>query len=303
MLKDTWQEIGRLESIFLEIVDDPRKKEVLLYPICYCQLVRKENAFEVDLAKLLSCANKTFHTLRGRWQDVLLELDLFQFITPRGEVLWGKDVLRLQSAEGIKISFLPEFREIFYEVYARLLKYWTVLSKISSYSKRNTPAEAVHLSAVIFNEELYAELIHYTRLQAQRFPQEEPFFSVIADLSEFYIKINERREFDTGLLEKALSRLSDFKSPYYGINIDKLRRDVEALLKDVTKGRKYFILKISFTIASDHGRGMVRRLISKVVGKIREIGGRRWSLMNSGTVFSSFTGTSWRRQRERQIPV
>ncbi len=303
MLKDTWQEIGRLESIFLEIIDDPRKKEVLLYPICYCQLVRKEGSFDVDLPKLLSCANKTFHTFRGKWQDILLELDLFQFITPKGEVLWGKDILGLQASEGIKVSFLPEFREVFYEVYARFLKYWTVLSKISSYSKRNTPAEAVYLSAVIFNEELYNEVVHFVRLQSLRFPEEKVFFEVIRDLSEFYIKINERREFDTDLLEKALSLLSGFKNPYYGINVDRLRKDVEALLRDVSRGKKYFIIKINFTIASNHGRGIVRRLISKLVGKIREIGGKRWTLMNSGTVFSSFTGTSWRRQRERQIPV
>ena len=303
MLKDTWQEIGRLEGIFLEIIDDPTKKEVLLYPICYCQLVRKENTFEIDLPKLLSCANKTFHTFRGRWQDILLELDLFQFITPKGEVLWGKDILGLQPAEGIKVTFLPEYREIFYEVYARFLKYWTVLSKISSYSRRNTPAEAVYLSAIIFNEELYGEVIHYSKMQSLRFPEEAPFFNVIADLSEFYVKVNERREFDLQLLEKALSELSSFKSPYYGINTAKLRRDVEALLKDVSRGKRYFVLKISFTITSNHRRGLVRRFISGVVKKIRELGERRWTLMNSEMILSSFTETSWGRQRGQQIPV
>ncbi len=303
MLKDTWQDIGRLEGLFLEIIDDPTKKEVLLYPICYCQLVRKENTFEVDLPKLLSCANKTFHSFRGRWQDILLELDLFQFITPSGDVLWGKDILRLQSAEGIKVTFLPEYREIFYEVYARFLKYWTVLSKISSYSKRNTAAEAVYLSAIIFNEELYSEVIHYSKLQALRFPKEASFFEVVRGLSEFYVKVNERREFDLQLLERALAELSGFKSPYYGINVAKLRRDIDALIKDVSKGKKYFILKISFTIASNHGRGFVKRLVSKLVRKIKELGGKRWTLMNSETVFSSFTGTSWRRQRGQQIPV
>jgi len=303
MLKGTWQEIGRLEGLFLEIIDDPTKKEVLLYPICYCQLVRKENTFEIDLPKLLACANKTFHTFKGRWQDILLELDLFQFITPKGEVFWGKDILKLQSAEGIKVAFQPEYREIFYEVYARFLKYWTVLSKISSYSRRNTPAEAVYLVAVIFNEELYNEVVHFSKLQAMRFPQEEPFFNAVKNISEFYMKVNDKKEFDVQLLEGALAELSGLKSPYYGVNVAKLRRDLETLVREVSKGRRYFILKIDFTIASNHGRGLIRRLVSKLVRKIKELGGKRWTLMNSGTVFSSFTGTSWRRQRGQQIPV
>ncbi len=303
MLKDTWQEIGRLESLFLEILEDPSKKEVLLYPICYCQLVRKESSFEVELSKLISYANKTFHTFRGMWQDVLLELDLFQFITPKGDAFYGKEVLKLQSTDGIRVSFLPEYREIFYEVYARLLKYWTVLSKVSSYSTRNTPAETVYLSSLIFNEELYGELIHYAGLQALRFPEETPFFEALKKLSEFYLKVNDRKEFDLSLLEDARSKLSSLGSPYYGVNTMKLKKDVEQLIRDVRRGRKYFILKISFTVASGPRKGLLRRLITRVVGKIKQLGGKRWTLISSETVFSSFTGTSWKRQRGHQIPV
>lgn len=300
MLKDTWQDIGRLESIFLEIIDDPTKKEILLYPICYCQLVRKENSFEIDLGKLIGCANRTFHTFRGRWQDVLLELDLFQFLTPKGDVLLGKDILKISSTDGIKVSFLPEYREVFYEVYSKFLKYWTVLSKVSSYSKRNTPAEAVYLASLIFNEELYAETIHFSSLQRLRFPYEDIFFSALMDLSEFYIKVNERKEFDTYLLEKALTKFQKLKGTYYGINMSKLKRDVENLIKEVEKGRRYFIVKISFTLGKGKGRGLVWRLFSKIARKIKEIGGRRWTLMNSGTAYFSFTETYWRRQSGQQ---
>jgi len=303
MLKDIWQEAGRLESIFLEIIEDPTKKEVLLYPICYCQLVRKENSFEIYLPKLISCANKTFHTFRGRWQDILLELDLFQFITPRGDVFYGKEILKVPSPEGLTVTFLPEYREVFYEIYSKFLRYWTVLSKISSYSKRNTPAEAVYLSALIFNEELYTESVHFSNLQSMRFPGEEPFFSAVKDLAEFYVKVNERREFDTELLERAYAKISRFKNPYYGINTLKLRRDIENLIKDINKGKKYFILKIDFTIASSHRKGFLRKVVSKVVRKLKEIGGRRWTLMNSETVCSYFTGTSWKKQRDLRIPV
>ncbi|NPA42179.1 MAG: hypothetical protein GXO18_07905 [Aquificae bacterium] len=298
MLKDTWKEIGRLESLFLEIIEDPTKKEVLLYPICYCQLVRKESSFEIDLPKLISCANKTFHTFRGRWQDILLELDLFQFITPRGDVIYGKDILRVSSPDGLTVSFLPEYREIFYEVYSKLLRYWTVLSKISSYSKRNTPAEAVHMNALIFNEELFSESAHYASLQSLRFPQESPFFEALKKVSEFYAKLNERGETNTELIEDALKELSGFDSIYYGANLGKFKRDLEVLLRETSKGRKPFVVKISFTIGSGHGTGLLSRIFSKLLGKLKELGGKRWILMNSGTDYSSFTGTCWRRQRE-----
>jgi len=300
MLKDTRQDIGRLESIFLEIIDDPTKKEVLLYPICYCQLVRKENSFEIDLGKLIGCANRTFHTFRGRWQDVLLELDLFQFLTPKGDVLLGKDILRISSPDGMKVSFLPEYREIFYEVYSKFLKYWTVLSKVSSYSKRNTPAEAIYLASIIFNEELYNETLHFSSLQRLRFPYEDVFFSALIDLSEFYIKVNERKDFDASLLERALVKLQRLKGNYYGINMGKLRKDLENLMKEVEKGKRYFIIKISFSLGKGQVKGFLRRFFSKLARKIKEIGGRRWTLMNSGTAYFSFTETYWRRQRGQQ---
>ena len=298
MLKDTWQEIGKLESIFLEIIEDPSKKEILLYPICYCQLVRKENNFEVELPKLISCANKTFHTFKGKWQDILLELNLFQFLTPKGEILYGKDILRVSSPEGLSVSFLPEYREVFYEVYSKFLRYWTVLSKVSSYSKRNTPAEAVHMSSLIFNEELYNESSLYANLQRFRFPRDASFFDAVSLMSEFYGKIDEKNELDISLLHRAHNLISDLGNTYYSVNVEKLRRDIEALIKEIAKGKKHFVIKISFTLVSGHGKGFLRRVISKVVNKLRELGGKRWTLMNSGMACSSFTGTCWRKQRQ-----
>ena len=303
MLKDLWQEVGRLENIFLEILDDPTKKEVLLYPICYCQLVRKENCFEIDLDRLLGCANRTFHTFKGKWQDVLLELNLFQFITQTGDVLYGKDILRLSSPEGIKVSFLPEYREVFYEVYSRLLKYWTILSKTSSYSKRNTASEAVHLSAFIFNEQLFKEASLYCSLQALRFPYEGNFFSALMSLSDFYSSAFEGRGLDASYLKKTLKFLEGVPENYYGVNVSKLKRDVEDLLREVTKGGGYFVIKINSSMDKGHGKGLLRRIFSGIVRRIRSLGGKRWTLMNSGTDSFCSIETFWRRQRGLQIPA
>ncbi|GEM_PF-978604 len=297
MLKDTWQEAGRLESLFLEIVEDPTKKEVLLYPICYCQLVRKESSFEVDLQRLITCANKTFKITKGMWQDILLELDLFQLIAPNGDVICGKDILRIQSPEGFRVSFLPEYREIFYEVYSKFLKYWTILSKVSSYSRRNTPAEAVYLSVLIFNEELFREVIHFCSLQTARYPAEGSFFSAVREVAEFYVKAGEGKDLSPYHLSKALEILNGFGDIYYGINVARFRKDVENLIREVIRARRYFPIKIGFHMRSGHGKGILRRLISALVGKIRRIGGRRWTLISSETVSSCSTETYWRRLR------
>ena len=300
MLKYSWKELGRLESIFLEILDDPTKKEVLLYPICYCQLVRKLGTFDVPLEKLISCASKTFKTSKGRWQDILLELDLFQVILPSGDVVYGKDVLRIRGSEDLKISFLPEYREIFYEIYSKFLKYWTVLSKVSSYSKRNTPSEAVYLSALIFNEELFNETRHYAEVQRMRFPRDKKILVVLEKLGDFYSRVKEKKFFDTQLLNEVLEDLESVGDPYYGINVAKLRRDVSSLIRDISKGRGYFIIKISFTMGANHGRGLIKRILSTVASKVRRIGGKRWTLMNSGTACYSSIETCLIRQRSHQ---
>lgn len=303
MLKYTWQEAGRLESLFLEIVEDPTKKEVLLYPICYCQLVRKENTFEIDLGKLIGCANKTFQITRGMWQDILLELDLFQLISPNGDVVSGKEILKVQSPDGFRVSFLPEYREIFYEVYSRFLKYWTVLSKVSSYSRKNTPAEAVYLSVLIFNEELFKEAIIFCSLQEDRYPEEAPFFSTVREIAEFYVKAYEKKDADVNHLTRALESLSCLGGVYYGINVDRLKGDIEELIREVARNRRYFMIKIGFHMRSDHGKGVLRRLISLIVGKIRKIGGGRWTLTSSEAVCSYSTEISWRRLRGLPIQI
>ncbi len=300
MLKYSWKELGRLESIFLEILDDPTKKEVLLYPICYCQLVRKLGTFDVPLDKLLSCASKTFKTSRGRWQDILLELDLFQVILPSGEVVYGKDVLKIKGSEDLKVSFLPEYREIFYEIYSKFLKYWTVLSKVSSYSKRNTPAEAVYLSALIFNEELFSETRHYTELQRLRFPGDERIFGVIEKLGDFYSRIREKKFIDSQLLSEVLEDLESINSPYYGLNTAKLKRDVATLIRDIAKGKGYHVIKVSFTMGANHGRGFLRRLISALKTKVKKIGGKRWTLMSSETACYYSIETCLIRQKSPQ---
>ena len=297
MLKYSWKELGRPESIFLEILDDPAKKEVLLYPICYCQLVRKFGTFNIDLDRLISCASKTFRVSKGRWQDVLLELDLFQVITPDGDVLTGKDVLKLGSSEDLRVSFLPEYREVFYEIYSRFLKYWTVLSKVSSYTRKNTPGEHLYLLSIIFNEELFPEAVHYAELQKMRYREEWKIFEAFEMLSGFYDSYSVKRELDKGLLSRSLELLDGFPEIYYNINVVRLVDDIEDLIRYISKGRDPYIIKIGFKKGSSKGGGWLRRMFSRVVERVRKLGGRRWTLMSSEMAYFSFIETCSPRRR------
>ena len=297
MLKDLWSDIGRFESLFLEILDDTSKKEVLLYPICYCQIVRREGGFEVKLPKLLSCAGKTFSSKRYRWQDILLELDMFMLIGPSDEVIVGKDILSVQDPEAYRISFLPEYREIFYDVYSTLLKYWSVLSKVSGCSRRNTPAESVFTASLIFNEELFQECAHFCKNQSLRFKEEEAFFSALEKLSNFYSGYG-----DTKDIVQALESLYDLPDNFYSVDLEALREEINLLLKEIRKGKVPFKIKIKSVSGPDHGQGLFRRLLSKLVEKIKGLGGRRWTLMSSETAYFSFTEISLRRQKNPPIP-
>ena len=225
------------------------------------------------------------------------------FIMPNGDVLLSKDILRVQSPDGIRVSFLPEYREVFYDVYSRFLKYWSVLSKISSYSKRNTPSEAVYLSSLIFNEELFSEDMHFTSTQSFRFPKDKAFFEALNKLSRFYSTYHEKKEILTDLIEEARVLIEPLEDNYYGINLHKLKRDLETLQKDVSRGRGVFTLKIEFSLVSGHGKGFLRRLLSGIVSKLKALGGKRWTLMNSETGYFSFTEIYLRRRRDQRIPA
>ncbi len=297
MLKYSWKELGRPESIFLEILDDPTKKEVLLYPICYCQLVRKFGSFNIDLDRLISCASKTFRVSKGRWQDILLELDLFQVITPEGSVLTGKDLLRLGSSEDLRVSFLPEYREIFYEIYSRFLKYWTVLSKVSSYTRKNTAGEHLYLISIIFNEELFPESMHYAEIQKIRYREEGRIFEALELLSTFYDTFLTKRESDRELLLRSAELLGELPPVYYNLNVARLLGDVEELLRHVSRGREPYVIKIGFRRGSGSSGGLIRRLISRVMEGVKKLGGRRWTLMSSETAYFSFIETCSARQK------
>ncbi|MDQ7082867.1 MAG: hypothetical protein Q9N34_07925 [Aquificota bacterium] len=159
----------------------------------------------------------------------------------------------------------------------------------------------MYLSVLIFNEELFKEVIHFCSLQTARHPVEEPFFSAVKEVAEFYVKAGERRDLNLNHLNSALKKLNSLGDVYYGVNVVRFRKDLEDLVREVVRSRHYFPVKIGFHMRSDHGKGILKRLISALVSKIRRIGGRRWTLISSETASCCSTETSWKRLRELPI--
>ncbi len=304
MIQDTWFEVGRLESLFIEILDDPTKKEVLLYPICYCQLVRKEGTFEISLPKLLRCANKTFRSVKGEWQDIILELNLFQVMSTEGKLFTGKDILTISDETEYSISLLPEYREGFQDMCSRLIKYWGILSKVSSYTRKNTAAEYVHIISMVFNEGLYRESLYYSDNLTHRFPDEKLFWKLVGELSGFFSFYIQSEDVDIKRLISALSISREFGEVYYSVDMKKLKEDLNRLRKHVMAGEQPYKIRIELFNNRGNRNSFITRIIDwfrKRTHLLRKNGGKRWILMSSGTDFSYYTEACLRRQKHLQI--
>ena len=271
MLKYSLKELDKLESLFIEIIDYPLKKEVLLYPICYCQLVRKTNSFEIELSKLINCANKTFRAVRGSWQDILAELNMFQVYTIDGNIYTGKDILKLADTESLYITLLQEYKENFNTFCSKLLKYWNILSRISTYGKRNMIVESIYITSLAFNEKLYEEVQLYINLNEEYFEKTSSFFRAIYYISEVFkeMECNICTEESVRKLEKALKHLEDIQEVFYGINIAKLRKDTEKFIKDLQKRKNPEMFTIEFVKGKDRNGSIFKKIINVITGKLK----------------------------------
>jgi len=108
------RERDRLESLFLEVLEDQSKRELLLYLLCYIQLVKKEGNFLIGLDQFLGCAYRSFRTSRSQWKDILVELNLLKITDIYGNVYVGKDIYKLQEDSLLFVSLYEQYLEDFY---------------------------------------------------------------------------------------------------------------------------------------------------------------------------------------------
>ncbi len=271
MLKYSWNKLDRLESLFIEIIDYPLKKEILLYPICYCQLVRKTNSFDIELSRLIGCANKTFRAIRGNWQDILAELNIFQVYSIDGTSFTGKDILKLADSEGLYISLLPEYKENFNMFCSKLLKYWNILSRISTYGKRNMVLEGVYISSLAFNEGLYEEVQLYIKLNEEYFESAVHFFKALYNICEVFKDFDFQNNIDDIIskLENALDQLEKLPPIFYGINVSKLKKDTERFIRDLQKKKHPELFTIEFVKNKNKGGNLFKKLFNIITDKIK----------------------------------
>jgi hypothetical protein len=98
------RERDRLESLFLEVLEDQSKRELLLYLLCYIQLVKKEGNFSIGLDQFLGCAYRSFRASRNQWKDVLVELNLLKITDIYGNVYVGKGYLQATGGQPALVS-------------------------------------------------------------------------------------------------------------------------------------------------------------------------------------------------------
>lgn len=277
---DYIKETDRLESIFLEVLDDTSKRELILYLLCYVQLIRKVGNVNIPLEQFLRCASRNFINMRNSWKDILAEMNIFFISDLHGNTYTGKDIYRIDERGFHFISVHHKYCKDISSFSSKVVKYWGVINKVHHYGRSMTPYDAVYVSAIMFNEGLYEELLSYCEFQKERFRKEANFFDALSSLSLAYKK----KESTIQHISDCLRKITPFGDVYYSINLEKLRRDLSKLLKKLQKGKSLENIKIEFVNGERNKESKWKRLIKGIKNIFRRIkGGKRWTLTTSET--------------------
>lgn len=235
------RELDRLLSLFLEVMDDPSKKELLLYLLCYVQIARREGSGTIELDELLSCAYRNFRTSRSFWKDVLVELNLFKIWDLYGNVYKGKDIYKLSESGVYLMTLEGSYAQDISSFGHRVLKYWNIVNRLDG---RRSLGETIKACVFAFNEELYQEAALYAELQKERVPQEASFFSLIEELCR--ASLTKKKEDIHNHLLKSYKLARELGDVYYEVNIRKLREDIQKGIKRLQKNQDPGKIKIEF---------------------------------------------------------
>ncbi|MFN4320178.1 MAG: hypothetical protein ACK4FY_06920 [Aquificaceae bacterium] len=257
-----------LSNLLLEVLEDPSKKEMVYYLICYLQLVRREDSFHVELSRFLSCAYKNFQRARSYWKDLLVGMNLFVISDLYGNVYTGKDIYKVEEGGIYLISLRHEYLNKIEDISHKALKLWNILSRAMVYKRYMTAQDAVIISALMFNEGLYQEVKDYCELCIERYLSEANYFRILDRLSGLYVdKVN-----ISAVLKELVHDLERLGHVFYGINLVKLRKDLENALKRVERGQDVGSIKIEFVKYMDNKKGSwFIRILRKLKGFAKRI--------------------------------
>ncbi|MFN7065255.1 MAG: hypothetical protein ACK4OF_03815 [Aquificaceae bacterium] len=247
-----------LSNLILEVLEDPSKKEMVYYLMCYSQLVRREESTAVELSRFLSCAYRNFQKARSYWKDLLVSMNLFVISDLYGNTFTGKDIYKVEE-EGIYfISLRREYLNQVDSINYKALRLWNILSKIGVYRRYFTAQDAVIVSAIMFNEGLYQEAEAYCEVCIERFPLESSYFRALCKLSRLYWVDGVETQNE---LKQVIKDLGGLGHVYYSINLLKLKRDIEHMLKG------NYISPIRIEFVGQKGQG---NFIDRIVEKIKQ---------------------------------
>ncbi len=225
-----------IESIFLEVLDDLSKKEVLLMILCYIQLVRRENSFEVPLIDLIKCSEKPYKHIKGDWRDIMMELDIF-YITEEDKTYEGKDIFKVQDTSQAIVSIVNVYKPDFNNISNIITKYWNIVSRLSSFSGEDIIEKRISTVVLLFNEQLYKECILYSNMLKERSlsDKEKVFFDGMIDACfsmEFYQKdlIDRAKDY-----AKNTSNKLNIVENFYGLNLKDFVKHLDLFFKKPQK--------------------------------------------------------------------
>ncbi len=294
------KETDKLHSLFLEVLDDPQKRELLLYLMCYVQVVRREGNLLVELQRYLSCSSKSFRRERHHWKDILVELNLFYIVDAYNNFYMGKDIYKVDEGDINFIGLIDTYARGFEDFSYKVVKYWNIVNKAQVYGGRPSLQNSILMLCLTFNEELYEEALLYSEVCAHRFKHEGLFFDAIKHLSLMELSSDEEK---VKHAQASLELLSKLNPVYYQINVKRLLQDISSALRRLNRGKNYQRIKISFVdLNKRHRQGFFRRLWGWVRERLRTLkGGRKWTLDSSETAFCSSTEDYLRRLKRFRI--
>ncbi len=253
-----------IESIFLEVLDDLSKKEVLLMILCYIQLVRRENSFEVPLSDLIKCSEKPYKHIKGDWRDVMMELDIF-YVTDEDRFYEGKDIFKIQDVSQALVSIANVYKPDFNNISNLIAKYWNIVSRLSSFGNEDAVHKKISTITLLFNEQLYKECILYANMLRERSfsSEEKTFFDAMIDACfsmEFYNKdlIDRAKDYAKSTSDK-LSTIENF----YGLNLKDFTKHLDLFFKKPQKQKTREIPKLH-TIKHYKKPNILSRFFSKL---------------------------------------
>ncbi|MFN3264994.1 MAG: hypothetical protein ACK42C_08870, partial [Aquificaceae bacterium] len=166
------------------------------------------------------------------------------------------------------ITIRSEYLNLFDNISQKALRLWNILSRTVLYRKHVTAQDAVIISTLMFNEGLYDELKNYCEVCIERYPSEKKYFRMLDRLASVYS--GERKDLIREIRE-VLQEAQALGDVYYGLNLFKLRKDLEALLRRVEAGKSISLLKIEFINQKRKGGSWLRRFLKRFKDVIDKI--------------------------------